>query len=329
MGSEANSAAQTNSSTDRSASTDVVVIGSLSMDIVIRVPRLPGRGETLKGSTFDTFPGGKGNNQALAAARCGASVAMIGKVGNDAYGQVLLDTLKDNGVNINGMTKDSEQTTGIANIWVGPSGENSIVIVPNANNSMTPEYVSAKADLLSNAKVLLLQLEIPAETVLEAAKAARSKGLTVILNPAPAPETGLSAELLKNVDVIVPNGTEAHLLTGINPTSPELAHQCARKLLELGPKGVILTLGERGALILESSQPDKPQTVEAFKVSVVDSTAAGDAFCGALAMRMAKGDSLAEAAKYGCAAGSLACTKAGAVPSLPRLPELEELIANQ
>lgn len=329
MGLEANSAAQTNSSADRSASADVVVIGSLSMDIVIRVPRLPGRGETLKGSTFDTFPGGKGNNQALAAARCGASVAMIGKVGADAYGQVLLDTLKDNGVNTNGMTKDSEQTTGIANIWVGPSGENSIVIVPNANNSMTPEYVSAKTNLLSNAKVLLLQLEIPAETVLEAAKVARSKGLIVILNPAPAPETGLSAELLKNVDVIVPNETEAHLLTGINPTSPELAHQCARKLLELGPKGVILTLGERGALILESSQPDKPQTVEAFKVSVVDSTAAGDAFCGALAMRMAKGDSLAEAAKYGCAAGSLACTKAGAVPSLPRLPELEKLIGSQ
>jgi len=305
---------------------EVVVIGSLSMDIVIRVPRLPGRGETLKGTTFDTFPGGKGNNQALAAARSGATVAMIGKVGDDAYGQILVDTLKENGVNTQGMTKDKEQTTGIANIWVGPSGENSIVIVPNANNAMTPAYISSKSDLLANAKVLLLQLEIPTEAVIAAAKLARSKGLTVILNPAPAPENGLPAELLQNIDVIVPNETEAHLLTGIDPSSPELAHQCARKLLDLGPKGVILTLGERGALILESSASDKPQTVSAFKVSVVDSTAAGDAFCGALAMRLAKGDTLAEAAQYGCAAGSLACTKAGAVPSLPRLPELEKLI---
>lgn len=310
------------------AGTEVIVIGSLSMDIVIRVPRLPGRGETLKGTTFDTFPGGKGNNQALAAARSGASVAMIGKVGNDAYGQILVDTLKENGVNTQGMTKDPEQTTGIANIWVGPSGENSIVIVPNANNSLTADYVFSKSNLLSRAKVLLLQLEVPAETVLEAAKAARAKGLKVILNPAPAPEDGLSAELLQNIDVIVPNETEAHLLTGINPTTPDLAHQCARKLLELGPQGVILTLGERGALILEASQPDQPKTVEAFKVSVVDSTAAGDAFCGALAMRLAKGDSLAEAARYGCAAGSLACTKAGAVPSLPRLAELKKLIGS-
>ncbi|CAN5249441.1 ribokinase [soil metagenome] len=305
---------------------DVLVIGSLSMDIVIRVPRLPGRGETLKGSTFDTFPGGKGNNQALAAARSGAAVAMIGKVGDDAYGQILLDTLKENGVNTEGMSKDSAQTTGIANIWVGPSGENSIVIVPNANNAMTPLYVASQKALLNDAKVLLLQLEIPTETVIEAAKLARAEGLTVILNPAPAPENGLPAELLQNVDVIVPNETEAHLLTGINPTTPELAHKCALKLIEMGPKGVILTLGERGAMILESANPDKPQTVSAFKVAVVDSTAAGDAFCGTLAMRLAKGDSLVEAAKYGCAAGSLACTKAGAVPSLPGLAELENLI---
>lgn len=311
---------------DTKAHADVVVIGSLSMDIVIRVPRLPCRGETLKGLTFDTFPGGKGNNQALAAARSGASVAMIGKVGDDAYGQILVDTLEENSVNTQGMTKDKEQTTGIANIWVGPSGENSIVIVPNANNSMTPEYIASKSDLLANAKVLLLQLEIPAEAVLAAAKLAHSKGLTVILNPAPAPENGLQAELLQHIDVIVPNENEAHLLTGIDPTSQELAHQCARKLLTLGPKGVILTLGERGALILESSAPDKPQMVSAFKVSVVDSTAAGDAFCGALAMRLAKGDTLTEAAKFGCAAGSLACTRAGAVPSLPSLPELEKLI---
>jgi len=306
---------------------EVTVVGSLSMDIVIRVPRLPGRGETLKGFTFDTFPGGKGNNQALAAARAGAKVTMIGKVGNDAYGKVLLDTLSENHVNIEGMFSDNKETTGIANIWVGPSGENSIVIVPNANNALLPNDLETKSELMNGSKVLLLQLEIQTETVLAAAKMARHKGLIVVLNPAPAAAPAqLPEQLFHYIDVLVPNETEAELLTGINPSTDELAHQCARKLLTLGVKSVILTLGERGALILENTSADKPQMVDAFKVEVVDSTAAGDAFCGALAMRLAKGDSLFNAAKFGCAAGSLACTKAGAVPSLPKLEDLEKLL---
>ncbi len=308
---------------------EVTVVGSLSMDIVIRVARLPARGETLKGTTFDTFPGGKGNNQALAAARAGAAVTMIGKVGDDAYGQILLQTLSENKVSIEGMFSDKNETTGIANIWVGTSGENSIVIVPNANNALRPEDLESKSHLMDKSKILLLQLEIQVDTVLAAAKMAHKKGITVILNPAPAAApSDLPAELFQYIDVLVPNESEAELLTGINPSTTELAHQCARKLLTMGVKNVILTLGERGALILESSKPDKPHFVDAFKVTVVDSTAAGDAFCGALAMRLAKGDSLVEAAKFGCAAGSLACTKAGAVPSLPRLEELEALMVS-
>ncbi len=304
---------------------DVAVVGSLSMDIVIRVPRLPSRGETLIGSTFDTFAGGKGNNQAMAAVRAGASVAMVGRVGNDAYGQILIDTLASEGVNTTALIADKSQTTGIANIWVGPGGENSIVIVPNANFSMSAAIVE-ESKILSESKVLLLQLEIPMPAVIAAARTAKANNVTVILNPAPAPESGLPAELLEQVDILVPNETEAQLLSGINPDSPSTALQCAQKLLALGPKAIILTLGERGGFILEKSAPNEPKSVDSYTVSVVDTTAAGDAFCGALAARLSRGDTLVDAARYGCAAGSLACTKAGAIPSLPKLAELEELV---
>lgn len=303
---------------------DVTVFGSLSMDIVIRVPRLPSRGETLIGSSFDTFPGGKGNNQAMAAARAGASVAMVGRVGNDPYGRVLIETLSAEGVNTSELIADKNQTTGIANIWVGPSGENSIVIVSNANFAMSAD-IAVQTDFVASSKVLLLQLEIPIAAVIAAAKRARENGAIVILNPAPAPDAGLPAELLEHVDILVPNETEAHLLSGINPDSQQTALQCAQKLLAMGPRAIILTLGERGAYILEKDQGEA-KTVDAFKVVVVDTTAAGDAFCGALAARLSRGNTLIEAARYGCAAGSLACTKAGAIPSLPRLDELESLV---
>lgn len=298
---------------------EVIVVGSLSMDIVLGVPRLPQRGETIKGTNFATFPGGKGNNQALAAARAGANTAMIGKVGRDAYGDVLLDTLKRNNVDIRGMLQAEDQTTGIANIWVGASGENTIVIVPNANGALTESEVEAayeKFDL--HGKVLLLQLEVELATTLAAARAARQKGARVILNPAPA--VTLPAELLQYVDIIVPNETEAELLCKIAPDTTDNALACAEKLIAKGPGTVILTLGERGALVYE--RDNKPFFVKALKVNVIDSTAAGDAFCGAFAMSLAQGDNLEKAARIGCIAGSLACTMAGAVPSLPSRAEI-------
>ena len=303
--------------TSPETSLQVAVVGSLSMDLVLRVPRLPAAGETIKGSSFATFPGGKGNNQALAAARAGVRTAMVGKVGQDAYGAILLDTLKENGVVTTGMMQDSREITGIANIWVGAQGENSIVIVPNANNALRSEDLQNKP--VWTAKVLLLQLEIPLETTVAAAKMGRAAGATTILNPAPA--QALPEELLENIDIIIPNESEAELLTTIKPDTRDSALSCAQKLLTMGPKTVIITLGSRGALILGKGQ-EQPHYIDALKVEVVDTTAAGDAFCGAFAASLAIDNDLQKAARFGCIAGSLACTRDGAVPSLPNRQEL-------
>jgi len=303
----------------------VVVVGSLSMDLVLTVPRLPKVGETLQGQTFNTFVGGKGNNQALAAARLGARVAMLGQVGNDEYGKIVLDNLKQNNVDTTHMLIDKNIGTGIANIWVGPDGSNSIIIIANSNGTLSPKHVEQCQTMLDNSKVLLLQLEIPMETVIAAARAGKARGLTVVLNPAPAPADGqLSSELLQLVDVFVPNETEAQLLTGILPQDQASAINCAQALIAMGPKAVILTLGERGAMVLQKD--GKAEFISSHKVKVVDSTAAGDAFVGALGAKLAEGVSLAEAVRYGCAAGALACTVSGAAPSLPTAAALESLL---
>jgi ribokinase len=297
---------------------NVVVVGSLSMDLVLRVPRLPSRGETIKGQSFATFAGGKGNNQVLAAARAGASAAMIGKVGKDAYGDILIETLKANNVSTIGMLQDPAEITGIANIWVADNGDNTIIIVPNANSALTPSEVGGSG-LVQKAAVVLLQLEINLDTAVSAAKLARASGAVTILNPAPA-LANLPAALLENIDIIIPNETEAELLTGLKPDTTDNAIASAHKLMKMGPKTVILTLGDRGALVLQEDQ--EPAFIEALKVKVVDTTAAGDAFCGAFAASLASENNLLRAARLGCIAGSLACTKDGAVPSLPSRREM-------
>jgi ribokinase len=310
---------------------DVMVVGSLSMDLVLRVPRVPAVGETLAGYSFETFVGGKGNNQALSAARAGAKVTMLGKVGGDPYGEVVLDTLKQNGIDCSNMLVDESIGTGIANIWVGPSGENCIIIVANSNGRLSPKDVDDAADVIMSAKTLLLQLEVPVATITQAAAVAKRGSARVILNPAPAPPSGtLPPELLKNVDILAPNETEAEILTGIKPHDDASTEACARKLLALGPKAVIITLGERGAVMLTHDEggPQKLH-VQAYPVKVVDSTAAGDAFCGALASQLARGASMELALKYGCAAGALACTKSGAEPSLPTAADLDLLITSK
>jgi ribokinase len=310
---------------------DVMVVGSLSMDLVLRVPRVPKVGETLAGYSFETFVGGKGNNQALSAARAGANVTMLGKVGGDAWGDVVLDTLKRNGVDCKSMLTDQTVGTGIANIWVGPTGENCIIIVANSNGKLSPQDVDAAAAVIMSAKTLLLQLEVPVETITRAAEVAKRGDTQVILNPAPAPPSGaLPPELLANVDILVPNETEAEILTGIKPHDDASTEACALKLLSLGPKAVIITLGERGAIMVSKTESGLNKLhAAAYPVKVEDSTAAGDAFCGALASQLAKGASMELAIRYGCAAGALACTKAGAEPSLPTAAELDSLIASR
>ena len=289
----------------------LVVLGSLNMDLVIRAPRHPRPGETLIGSDFGTFPGGKGANQAVAIARLGQEVTMIGCVGRDAFGDALIATLRAAGVDTTGVTR-SDAATGVALITLSAAGENTIVIAPGANGTVTPELVRSHEALLAGAAALLLQLEVPLPAVETAAALAHVHGVPVILNPAPAQP--LPAPLMRQVDYLIPNQHEAALLTGLPVTTPEEAVTAADRLRRAGVGVVVLTLGEQGALVL---MEDAPVMVPSFPVAVVDTTAAGDAFVGAFAVALSEGRTPVEAATWGCAAGALACTVLGAQPSLP------------
>jgi len=304
----------------------IVVVGSLSVDFVMRVPRRPAKGETVSGYDFNTFVGGKGNNQALAAARAGAAVHMVGRVGKDQYGERLAAMLKQSNVDTTHLIQDRNAGTGIANIYVDSEGDNSIVIIAQANGRLSNDDVAAAMPTIEQSAIMMLQLEVPYETVLAAAKAGRKAGVRVMLNPAPAPLNGkLPAELLPNIDLLIPNQTEAELLTGIKVVDQGSAIRAAQKLQQAGIAEVIITMGEQGVVVLERS--GATHFISAFRVTVVDTTAAGDAFCGALAASLAEQRSLKDAAIVGCAAGALACTHNGAEPSLPTKTEIEQLLA--
>lgn len=305
----------------------VVVVGSLSRDLLVKAPRLPQRGETIRGTEFGMFCGGKGNNQALAAARAGANVAMVGRVGNDEFGSTIIESLKNTGVDSTYVLRDPDVGSGIAIIIVGGDGDNSIVIAQQANLKLCSQDVEKASELIRTASIVLLQMEVSIEPNVAAAKLARKAGVMVALNPAPAPEDGkLPDELLRSVDIIIPNQTEATLLTGIDSSSREGALKAARALKQMGPRHVILTLGQDGALLLEDDK--EPQFISSFAVTAIDTTAAGDAFCGAFGASLSSGLGLGEAVRYGCAAGALACTTIGAEPSLPLKAQIDELFAS-
>lgn len=297
---------------------DILVIGSLNADLVVRAPRFPAPGETISGEDLAIIPGGKGANQAVAAARQGASVDMVGRVGNDSFGPTLIQNLQKNNVDTAHVKTDSS-ASGTAIIVVDASGQNSIVLSPGANGKVTPADVASVS--FQDVYMLLLQLEIPLKSVIRAASLARQNGLRVILNPAPARQ--LPDSLLADVDILVPNEGELQLLTNIPVTGTASAETAAQVLLEKGVKTVIVTLGKKGALLVT---PEQTQHVPAFEVSVVDTTAAGDAFIGGLAAALLKGRSLEEAVRYGNASGALAATKFGAQPSLPTRDEVEKLM---
>ncbi|MCK6584559.1 MAG: ribokinase [Anaerolineales bacterium] len=298
---------------------DVVVVGSLNADLVVKSPRFPQPGETISGEDLQIIPGGKGANQAVAAARQGIGVSMIGRVGSDSFGPFLVENLKSNRVDTSHVLPD-ESATGTAIIVVDANGQNSIVLSPGANGKVTPVDVDSASFL--NSKLLLLQLEIPTPTVLHAAQKAREYGMSVILNPAPAKP--LPGELLANVDILIPNESELSLLTGKPVNDASTAETAAKEILKQGVKTVIVTLGDKGALLVTGKQVTR---VGAYQVNVVDTTAAGDAFIGGFASAVLGGKSLEESVRYGCACGALATTKFGAQPSLPTKEEVERFIS--
>ncbi len=291
----------------------------MNADLVVRATRFPQPGETISGEDLQIIPGGKGANQAVAAARQGASVAMVGCVGNDGFGPLLIDNLKQNNVDVSYIRVDSQSATGTAIIVVDANGQNSIVLSPGGNGTLSP------ADLnnipFSDYKLLLLQLEIPIETVVSATRRAKESGLQVLLNPAPA--RSLPEELISLPDFILPNETELSLLTDQPVHDPASAENAAKTLLERGAQNVIATLGAKGALIVSDQ---RVVHVDTYQVEVVDTTAAGDAFISGFASALLRNQSLEEAVRYGCACGALAATKFGAQPSMPTREEVENFV---
>jgi ribokinase len=302
----------------------IVVVGSSNTDMVVKTPHIPAPGETVLGGEFIMAAGGKGANQAVAAARLGGNVTLIARVGRDVFGEQALAGFRREGLDIRYVVADPEAPSGVALIFVGAEGQNSIAVAPGANACLSPEDVRRAREAIEAADVVLLQLEIPLETVLAAAEIAHRVGVRVILNPAPAPPQPLSTGLLARVDVLTPNESEVGLLSGTQVVDTGNAERAARRLLEQGVGAVIATLGARGALVVT---PDDQQFVPSFPVDVVDTTAAGDSFNGGLAVALAEGRSLRDAVRFASACGALATTRMGAQPSLPTADEVSGFMA--
>lgn len=300
----------------------ILVLGSLNGDLVQHVPRIPIAGETLRGGGLHTFVGGKGANQACAAALLGGNVAMAGKVGTDVFAHRLIDGLREAGVNTN-LVSRSDSPTGTAVILVLPSGENSIVISPGANGDVSIDFALDALERLNAGDLLLCQLEIPLESVSTALKVARNKGVTTILDPAPA--CPLSNDLIASVNILTPNQTEAALLldTKCAPETFAEAEGCARKLLERGAETVIIKLGALGCFVANSQ---RTFTSAGFTVQAVDTTAAGDAFNGALAVALAEGAEFPSATRFANAAAAISVTKPGAIASMPSRAVVQQFL---
>jgi ribokinase len=300
----------------------IVVVGSLNADLVVHVRRFPRPGETLSGSAFARFPGGKGANQAYAAARLGGTVTMVGQVGADDHGAWLTAHLARAGVDVSGVLRDPGHPTGVALITVDASGQNQIVLVAGANGSFDPARLESAQPALRRARVVLLQLEIPMETVVAAARTARAAGALVILDPAPARD--LPDGLLELADYVTPNETELSALTGGGDVhDAEDVRRRAAQLLTRGSAGVVVKLGSRGAALIERYDE---YWWPAHDVPVVDTTAAGDAFNGALAVALADGVRPDAAGRLATAAGALAVTRPGAQPAMPARSEVDRLL---
>jgi ribokinase len=299
----------------------IIVVGSLNMDLIVRTPRIPAPGETVLGSSFATAGGGKGANQAVAAARLGAHVSMVGRVGTDSYGEALLQGLKKDGVDTRYIQRDPDQPTGLALITVDDHGENSIVVVSGANWQVSTADIERAAEAIASADVLILQLEIPLESVEFAARIAHQHRVPVVLNPAPA--RALPASLLQHVTYLVPNESETALLSGTAVSDLHTAQQAIQRIHQLGVNTVVMTRSSQGAFV---SADSGSYAVPAFQVDPVDTTAAGDAFVAGLAFGIAAQQPLKQAVRLAAAAGALATTQPGAQPSLPNAVQVDRLL---
>jgi len=299
----------------------VTVVGSFMYDLVATVPRRPKTGETLVGNTFGMFLGGKGANQAIAASRAGSKVTMVGRLGNDFFGKQFLEKFSREGIKTDFVTQDDENGTGVAMPLIDASGDNSIVIIPQANMALTVENINQAQSTIADADVLVMQCEVPMDANQRAAEIAKQNDTLVILNPAPAQL--IPDQILKLVDIIIPNEIETETLTGLPTKTENEVLVAGRNLLSKGVETVILTLGDRGSLLLNE---DGEKLIPAFDVSVVDTTAAGDSFCGVLAASLANGISINLSVEIANAAGALAVTKLGAEPSLPQRDAIDDLL---
>jgi len=339
----------------------VTIVGSSNVDFVIKTKKLPQKGETVTDGIFFKAYGGKGANQAVAAKRAGAQVNFITKLGNDIFGEEYLRYFKKTGIRKDGIITDNSFPTGMAFIVVDSKGGNQIAVSPGSNTRLAPSEVRKKKVLISEARIMLVQLEIPVETVIEALTIAKGEGVLTILNPAPVKK--LPAKVFSLIDIITPNEVEAASLTGVKITDVKSAEKAGRKLLSLGAGTAIITLGKKGAVLISSCQEDfdkgnnphlppfskgrnssspplkkgdsggfskmgkiRKLHIKGIKVKAIDSTAAGDAFNGVLACALAEGKNLKEAVKFANCAGALAVTKIGAQSSLPMRREIETLL---
>ncbi|MBR5758144.1 MAG: ribokinase [Thermoguttaceae bacterium] len=299
----------------------IVVVGSSNTDMIIKADRIPAPGETVVGGSFATAPGGKGANQAVAAARAGGDVVFVARVGDDMLGKQAIDGYVKEGIDVSLIQKDPKLATGVALIMVDSTGDNSISVASGANFALTPEDVDRAADAIKDAKMVVFQLESPLDAIQRAAELAKASGVPVLLDPAPAPSEPLPREILECVTVVKPNETEAARLTGIEVVDEATARQAAEKLLELGVQIAIVTLGSAGSYV--ATKDGVRKSVPAMRVDAVDATAAGDAYSGALAVALAEGKPLDDALAFASKAAALSVQKLGAQPSLPTREEIE------
>ncbi|WP_339226636.1 ribokinase [Oceanobacillus sp. FSL K6-2867] len=297
----------------------ILIIGSFMTDLVVQTLKVPVEGETVIGKSFNRFTGGKGANQAVAAARLGGDVTMIGKLGEDDFGKEHIESLDKNNVNHQSVLFDSQTSSGVGNIQIDYNGNNRIVVVPGANLKLSERDIEKNENVIMDSDIIVLQLEIPMKTVYKSIDLANKHGKTIILNPAPAQL--IKPEYRSKIDYFVPNETEASLLSNIEVNGLETAEQAAEILLEQGYKNVIITLGDKGVIF---KNQDQFKYVEAHRVKAVDTTAAGDSFIGSFAYGLSKGMEIEQTLNIAVAASAITVTKLGAQPSLPEIKEVNE-----